>query len=71
MDHKLDYMKDRRGEDSIYRKYYLKNTKKQHWKGDKKSSPLGGSSKFSSIVSRNIGAKIRLPNLSNSGRCLF
>uniref|UniRef100_A0A7S3KML6 Uncharacterized protein n=1 Tax=Euplotes crassus TaxID=5936 RepID=A0A7S3KML6_EUPCR len=66
--HKMDYLKDRKyHDDSLYKNMINSKERKPQWKIDKKKNPLGSGSKFSSIISRNAGAKIRLPNLNNNG----
>lgn len=67
--HKMEYLKDRKyNDDSLYKNMIGSKERKPQWKIEKKKNPLVSGSKFSSIISRNAGTKIRLPNLSNSGK---
>jgi hypothetical protein len=53
---------------SPYKKYFIKkNDQQAHWKIDRKRNQLITNAKASSIISRNLGSKIKLPHLSNKG----
>lgn len=54
---------------SPYKKYFIKKKDQQaHWKIDRKNHNLSTNARVSSILSRNMGAKIKLPHLSNKSK---
>ena len=56
---------------SPYKKYYIKKKEQQaHWKIDRKNHNLSTNARVSSILSRNMSNKAKLPHLSNKGNNL-
>jgi hypothetical protein len=54
---------------SPYKKYFIKKKDQQaHWKIDRKSHNLSTNARVSSILSRNMDAKVKLPHLSNKSK---